>query len=225
MNVGGDVNDVFCDDGAMSASAERMWNGVTTPDRRADRRRRLLDAGVDIMGTHGLRALTVRTVCRATRVSERHFYQEFTSKDEFALAIYDHVIDDAFTVLTDTAAAGVRDGAAALDVFVGAWIDFVAADPRRGRIIAVEAAHDRALAHRGRQVASTMMRIVLGRRKGTSDGFGDRGARADMEVTATVIVSGVWALLLAWLDDALEVTLTREELVERVVALIARATA
>jgi AcrR family transcriptional regulator len=52
----------------------RSYGGESANDRLARRRRQLLDAGLELFGTTGYRATTVRQLCREARVSDRYFY-------------------------------------------------------------------------------------------------------------------------------------------------------
>lgn len=187
-----------------------MWNGLNTADRQQERRQRLLAAGVEIIGTHGVQSVNVRAICRAAKISERHFYETFATKDEFIIAMA-------------TAAVGPSDRPTMLARLVGAWIDFVHTDARRGRIIAVEAAANHALAQRGREVAFAMLQFCLAQTTPPHNNTSSPYDAATMEVTATVLVTGVWGLLLAWLGDGLAVAISRDDLVDQIVALILRA--
>lgn len=171
------------------------------------------------MGTQGARAVTVRTICRTTRISERHFYEIFETKEDFVTAVYDRVIGDGVALLTSVAAIPAVDRGQALRGLLGSWIDFMNEDPRRGRIIAVEAANNPELAQRGRQVAVGLMQIYFDY---TAPGAAEVDA-VDAEISATVLFTGMWGLLLAWQDDALDNRLTRDELIDRLAALIERA--
>ncbi|MEU1981803.1 helix-turn-helix domain-containing protein [Nocardia sp. NPDC019395] len=198
----------------------RVWNGRTRDERRSDRHERLLEAGIEIMGTRGTREVTVRSVCRATRISERHFYELFDTKEDFVAAVYDRVIGDGIALLTNAAATPVADRGQALRDLLGSWIDFITEDPRRGRIIAVEAATNPELAQRGRQVAVGLIQIYLDY---TSPDPAAEADPIDAEISATVLFTGIWGLLLTWQDDALGNHLTRDELIDRLAGLIERA--
>jgi AcrR family transcriptional regulator len=79
----------------------RPYRGVSAPQRLAERRRRFLEAGLDLLGeTHD--ELTVRAICRRSGVATRHFYEAFTDKDDFVAAVFDSVIA---TIATTTQAA------------------------------------------------------------------------------------------------------------------------
>jgi AcrR family transcriptional regulator len=69
----------------------RPYRGVAAPQRLAERRRRFLEAGLDLLGeTHD--ELTVRAICGRAGVATRNFYEAFTDKDEFVAAVFDSVI-------------------------------------------------------------------------------------------------------------------------------------
>ncbi len=73
----------------------RPYRGVEAAERLAGRRRRLLEAGLDLLGSDSdTSELTVRTICRQAGLGLRYFYESFTDKDEFVAAVFDWVIGD-----------------------------------------------------------------------------------------------------------------------------------
>jgi len=115
-----------------------MYRGMTPAERDADRRRRLLDAGLELIGTRGYAATSITEVCRAARVTARAFYDHFPSREELLLAVYAEVIErharavlDALADHPDDPEARVRAGVAAS---VRGWLD----DPRRARLAQLE---------------------------------------------------------------------------------------
>jgi AcrR family transcriptional regulator len=119
-------------------TATRRYGGRTGEERRADRRRRLLDAGLDRFGTAGYAATTIEQICSVARVSARAFYEAFTSREELLRAVYEEVVEhglaevaQAVTATSDTPEARLRAG---LDAFLHAMLD----DPRRGRVQTIE---------------------------------------------------------------------------------------
>lgn len=83
-------------------AARRQWAGTTPEERRATRRRALLDAGIAALGAIDGPALTIRTVCRSSGVSERNFYEEFGDRDDFVRAVYQDVLESVMRVVTDS---------------------------------------------------------------------------------------------------------------------------
>ena len=112
-------------------------SGPTAASRRpsalAERRRRLLDAGLDLLGAATATAaeLTVRAICRQAGLAARYFYESFTDKDEFVAAVFDSVIADiAATTQAAVAAAPPAEQARAGMANI---VRTIAADTRIGR--------------------------------------------------------------------------------------------
>ena len=113
----------------------RMYGGLTVLERRAVRRQRLLDAGLELF-SRGYALATIEGICAGAGVTARHFYEEFGSREELLKAVFDRSIDttileiiekvDGSTVAPDDLDGLVRQGTGA---FVHAFLD----DPRRAR--------------------------------------------------------------------------------------------
>lgn len=70
---------------------ERPYMGVSGEKRTAERRHRLVDAGIRIASTRGCVGVGVRTVCVEADLSHRYFYESFKCKNELLLAAYDQL--------------------------------------------------------------------------------------------------------------------------------------
>ncbi len=117
---------------------ERRYGGQSAEQRRADRQRRLLDAGLDLFGTRGFRATTVTDVCRAAAVAPIHFYEEHSGRESLLEVVYEEImtstrdaVDAAVAEADDEFRARSRAG---LDAFCHAMLD----DPRRARVQCIE---------------------------------------------------------------------------------------
>lgn len=119
----------------MTGVSGRTYAGESADDRLARRRRQLLDAGLELFGTAGYRATTVRQLCRAARVSDRYFYEHFDSTEDLLLAVYAACTDRlerAATAALEEASDEVADLARrGLDAFLGV----VEGDPRLTRVV------------------------------------------------------------------------------------------
>jgi AcrR family transcriptional regulator len=119
--------------------SERRYGGQSAEQRRADRRRRLLDAGLDRFGTKGFRGTTVTDLCRAAGVAPIHFYEEYASREALLEAVYDEIMDSTRAEV-DAALARCEPGnfrqhtRAGLDAFCHMMLD----DPRRARVQCIE---------------------------------------------------------------------------------------
>lgn len=113
----------------------RTYGGETAADRAARRRRQLLDAGLEVFGTVGYSAATVRQLCREARVADRYFYEEFASTEDLLLAVYHECLDR----LRDAVVAGVGSVEGEIpDIAragILAFLGVVRDDPRLARVV------------------------------------------------------------------------------------------
>ncbi|NNH70325.1 TetR/AcrR family transcriptional regulator [Nocardia uniformis] len=78
----------------------RTWGGRTPEQRRAERRRRLIDAALEIWLDSGWAAVTMRGVCTRATLNDRYFYEHFADRDELLGAVWDEVCFEIFGELT-----------------------------------------------------------------------------------------------------------------------------
>ncbi|WP_165495484.1 TetR/AcrR family transcriptional regulator [Actinomadura roseirufa] len=117
------------------------YHGRAAAERRAERRERLLSAGLELFGTLGYAATSVERLCAAAGLSTRQFYQEFANRDAVLAALYEQVNGHAFAAVS--AALDEAAGAAAAERVrrvVRAYVTVTVTDPRRARIACVECA-------------------------------------------------------------------------------------
>ncbi|WP_410875709.1 TetR/AcrR family transcriptional regulator [Nocardia sp. A7] len=130
----------------------RSYGGQTAEGRAADRRARLIDVGVEIVGTQGVSALGMRSVCRAAGLSQRFFYESFADTDALLHSVY----SAALSRLEEAVAPAVASGD--LHAVFEAAALLMEADPRICRILLVEPVADARLR---RHVRETIPAIAL----------------------------------------------------------------
>src|SRR5690242_4478130 len=86
--------------------AGRVYGGRSERERRADRRARLLAAGLDLFGTDGWTATTIEKLCTAAGVATRSFYEEFASREALLLAVFEDVLAGVVAEVTPRVVAG-----------------------------------------------------------------------------------------------------------------------
>jgi AcrR family transcriptional regulator len=79
------------------------YGGRSAEERRAERRERLLAAGLELYGTQGYAAATVERLCELARVSTRQFYEEYEHRNQVLLDLYDDVNDRAGDAVAEVA--------------------------------------------------------------------------------------------------------------------------
>lgn len=184
-------------------SRATRWAGVSPTDRRAERRLLLIDAAYTLFGGGGEAAVSVRSVCRASELNTRYFYENFADTDELLGAVYDRVRAELADRLARAMASGSEGKRLRLRAGIRAVLEFSSADPRRGRILFTEARTNRVLAERRAKARDQLRELVLneGRRR-------DPGAdRVAGEVGAAMYAGAMAELAQQWLSGTLGVDL------------------
>jgi AcrR family transcriptional regulator len=112
----------------------RRYGGKTHDERRAERRSRLLDAGLELFGTRGFTQTTIEMICSHARLNPRYFYQEYASREELLGAVYDRHIQAVTEAVTTAIEQAPLDPLARLHTGLRTFLDKVLADPRGARI-------------------------------------------------------------------------------------------
>lgn len=193
-----------------STTSGRLWHGQTPDAREADRRQRLVEAGIELVGTQGVAALTMRAACREASVGPRYFYDVFATRDELLEAVYDEtVLRIREPILAAVAAAAAsKDVSAAMLAGFETAVAVVEDDPRIGRILFRESAADDTLRPRSQAAMPDFLLTVL-----------DEIAPARAEElrdpanawTMLGISAAIFALFLAWSEGVRHTS--REEFV------------
>lgn len=186
----------------MAAPRGRTWAGTTLADRQAMRREKLLEVGLDLLGSGGSAAVTVRSVCRRAGLIDRYFYESFADREALLLAVFDRVAQEAGAALITAVAAAPDDLTRRARAAVDAFLQVIVDDPRRGRVLLLEPLTDPTLGMRG--VALSPMFTELVRAE-----LGRRGSAAGAQLTATALIGALANLFIRWLDGSLDVSRRR----------------
>jgi len=196
----------------------RPYRGVDAAERRAGRRRRLLAAGLDLLGSDqpDLSELTVRGVCQQAGLASRYFYESFTDKDGFVAGVFDWVVADlAATTQAAVAAVPADEQARAGMANV---VRTVADDARIGRLLfSTQLAN--AVVMRKRAESSALFAVLSGQ-------YAVDTLRAPanerVKAGAHFAVGGVSQTLSAWLAG--DVRLEPEQLADHLASLLVELT-
>jgi AcrR family transcriptional regulator len=188
--------------------SSRTWAGTTLEDRAAVRRAALIEAGTELLGTEGAAGVTVRAVCRATKLSERYFYESFDGRDTLLRAVHAQVADQAREAIVAAVAAhageGDEDEASAGDdarerlayAAVGAFTAFLEADPRRGRVLLSESFSDTVLARHDIELVPAFAALLIAQ----ITALPDAPDAVDAELTAVALIGALRNLYLVWME-------------------------
>jgi AcrR family transcriptional regulator len=174
----------------------------------AARRSRLLEAALELLGTEGWQATTVRAICAKAKLTPRYFYESFADLDELLLALFDQLVADAAARVLEAVDGAEHDARAKARAAIGAFVELVTDDPRKARVLFMEAAGSEPLALR--RFETVRMFAALVAQQGREFYGIDGGTRVD--TTALMLVGGLAETLLAWLGGALRAT--REQLID-----------
>ncbi len=191
----------------------RPYRGVEAPQRIAERRRRLLEAGLDLLGgTPAPADLTVRAICSQSGLAARYFYESFDDKDAFVAAVFDWVVADiATTTQAAISAAPMREQSQQAMANV---VRTIADDVRVGRLLfSVNLSNP--VVVRKRAQSSALFALLSGQHAGTALQL---EPNERIRAASHFVVGGVAQTLSAWLAGDLD--FTPEQLAVQLAALI-----
>ncbi|MBO0851935.1 MAG: TetR/AcrR family transcriptional regulator [Pseudonocardia sp.] len=191
----------------MAEGAPKVWGGTTLDVRRDARRRRLLEVGFELLGGRGGAAVTVRSVCRHAKLTDRYFYESFADREELLVAVYDQVAEEARDVLAGAVAAVAEpDGRAEPETIamaaVEAFLGLLTRDPRKGRVLLLVPMTDAALSARAVELMpmfAELIRVQLAAAAGSAVPV----APLEERMTATALIGALSNLFIRWLDGTL----------------------
>jgi AcrR family transcriptional regulator len=208
----------------MTESAPRVWGGTTLDTRRDTRRRRLLEVGFELLGGQGSAAVTVRSVCRHAKLTDRYFYENFADRDGLLVAVYQQVAEqfrDAMAVAVGTAVAEAAPGPVAPEAVarsaVLAFVGLLTGDPRKGRVLLLAPMTDAALSAHAvglMPMFGELIRVQLAE----APGGAQTTTALDERMTATALIGALSNLFVRWLDGTLEAS--EQELTDYCVRLL-----
>ncbi len=116
----------------------RRYGGRTPEERQADRRRRLLDSGLELFGTAGFSPVGINRICASAGVTARHFYEDFATREDLFVALYDEIMAEVVIAIGEALDAAPSDHIGVTETSLSAYAHALLDDPRRARICCVE---------------------------------------------------------------------------------------
>lgn len=198
-----------------ASTGERRYAGASAAERAAERRRRFLEAGLELMGTRGLAGASVRGVSEESGLAARYFYESFRTVEDLHLAVFEEIAAEALDRALG-ALAGAADGdEQRTRAVLGEMVDLLLDDPRKGRIVLLESVASPVL---GPRVLAESRRFagLLAATAAESTGA-DATPSPRLRLIAQFLIGGVAHTLAAVLHE--EVAPDREDLLDTLVAL------
>ncbi len=117
----------------------RPWRGQSPHERREVRRRRLLDAALELFGTSGYAATSLTALCARAGVSPRHFYELYAGREPLLADLYDEIVLETARLVEEAYATAPLTASARICAGLSAAITHQTDDPRRARVLHLEA--------------------------------------------------------------------------------------
>lgn len=185
-----------CQNSGMTPAptAPRSYRGVSSEQRRAERREKLIAAAIAVYGERGYRQATVKAVCEAAGLTERYFYESFENSEALLVTSFNAVTYSVFGEITSAARAAGRGRDARARAMLDAYFGALQRDPASARVYlveirgvsrAVDKAFDAALRTIGAEVARQLA----------------PGGAVPDELLEAGIVGGVIHIALRWIDN------------------------
>jgi AcrR family transcriptional regulator len=195
------------------------YGGKSAQERRAERRARFLDAGLQLFGeTPGYRATSVASLCEAAGLSTRQFYEEFDGLEDVLAALHS-LVNDWAEEATRAALADAGDlplesrASLAFRAYAAAAIS----DPRRIRIAFVEIVGVSPRLERQRLTRRARW-VNLIEAETTAAAARGEAAQRDYRIASTAFIGAVNGLIHDW--SAGEVDATLDQIVDELVLLL-----
>jgi len=198
----------------------RVYAGQTGEQRHAQRRARLLDAGLDTFARDGWEGTTVAGVCRAAQLSPRSFYEHFPSREALFVAVAEQLAAEVQRVVREAVSVEGASPEERARGVLRALASLFTEDPRLVRVGLIESLATPALrAHRARilrSLAEPGARLMRALHPDPP-----RADARSLELSAFVLSGGIVEALMAAAEG--EPPATTETLVEHLAQLYAAA--
>lgn len=200
----------------------RRYGGASAAERVAERRARLLAAALDLMGAGGTAAVTVRGVAEASGLGARYVYESFPAIEDLQLAVFDEIALEAATraIAALLAVSDAEGREARTRAVLAEMADLMLEDPRKGRIVLLEAVSSPVLGPRVRTESRRFAAMLA-----ATASAGDPLAVAEepsprLGILAQFLIGGVAHALAAVLEGDVQ-NVTRDEVVDTLVDVFA----
>ena len=200
-------------------SEPRRYRGITATERRAQRRARLLEAGLEVFGTEGYAGSSVRSLSAAASMNSRYFYESFTSREDLLYHVYLDIVSGIAIDAADALADEQTIEGQARSALRAGWTALTE-DPRKARIVALEVVgvSDR-LERLRRDTRHALAEITVTRALAVADA--DIQLRLDPVLTSRFLIGGVVEILTEWIHG--QVDASTDEVIEHFTRLFAAA--
>jgi AcrR family transcriptional regulator len=200
----------------MSQTGTGVYGGVSAEDRRAERRARLMAAGLELIGTEGWANTTVRGVCRQAQLSSRFFYESFPDVDALAVALFDELVHEATTAAFKAIALVPQTPTATARAAIATLVEEFTKDPRKARFAFMEAMGSEPLMQRRLGIMRTTADLLATMARQSYPSLPADDTYVD--VVASVLAGGFVELMISFVGGQLSIS--KDQLVDDFVTMM-----
>lgn len=118
--------------------ARRRFRGVHPEQRVAQRRQKLLEAGLSAFGTRGFHAAGVRDICALAKLTERYFYESFKNREALFDAVHESEAKKIEAAMVHALLEAPREAKQLTRAGLRAVLKRFQEDPRAARVLLIE---------------------------------------------------------------------------------------
>ncbi len=194
----------------------RAYGGVSAEQRVAERRERLLDAGLEEFGTRGFAQTGVRDICRRAGLTDRYFYESFRDGAELLTAVFDRATKQLFEVTAGALASAPPGAEARSRAVFEAYVRALADDSRLARVVFIEAPSAGPEVERHMRV--TLRQFARLAAAGARPYLPARVTDEALRFAAISLVGAIERLMIEWQDG--ELGLSVEQIIDYLVEML-----
>jgi AcrR family transcriptional regulator len=116
----------------------RRYRGVGGEERKAERRQRLIGAGLQVFGQSGYHGATIKAICTQAGLTERYFYESFSNSEDLLCAVYEQHMVLQQERIRDAVLMAEREPTAMITAGIGAFFALTRENPEGSRVQFVE---------------------------------------------------------------------------------------
>jgi AcrR family transcriptional regulator len=195
---------------------KRVYRKKNPEDRVLERRERLMQAALQLFGTQGYANTTIETLCSEAKVTTRHFYQVFSSREELLLAVYNQITEELQVSLFSAMMAERQGLQEKMQQVIHALVNNYLTDSRRAQIGVLEVVGASAIVEKRRREVIHGIAIHLEQFMNALAAENQLPQR-NYHWLAVALVGGINELMAEWLMNQ---SLSLEQLTDEIFYLI-----
>tara|TARA_R110001592_G_scaffold23259_5_gene91393 strand:- start:11615 stop:12271 length:657 start_codon:yes stop_codon:yes gene_type:complete len=115
------------------------YAGKAASTRQAERRKKILSAGIKLIGREGYAATSIDAICHEAGLTKRYFYESFSNSDQLLVEAYLTVTEEYLSTIMLATRPHLEDSRKLVRAGLKQAFRFVKDNPDKARLIMIEA--------------------------------------------------------------------------------------